>query len=557
MDNREIARMLDETADILEILGENPFKVRAYRKAASNINRLETDLREIWAQGRLGELPGVGKAIRAKLEEIMTTGDLRYYRELQKKVPPGVTEMLAIPGLGPKTIGSIYTQTGIDSLEKLYQAARDKKLRELPGIGAKTEYNVKKGIEMLRSLGETVTLGTALPLAEEFKDYLKGYDYVEAVEIVGSIRRGKPLVGDIDLLVASNSENLVREAVKRFRRLREIGKESQGYIAGKLGLGVDFEVIIVSPSDFCLAVMLATGSRGHREKLVQEMEGLDVSGASTEADVYGLLSMQFIPPELREDRDEIEQARQHCLPELVKLGDLRGDLHIHTSWSDGASSLEEMVAAARRLGYSYMAVTEHSRSLSVSRGLDEERLMNQVRAIQEINRSLDDFTVLTGIEVDILKDGRLDLPDEILEQLDVVIASVHSHFRLSRQEQTERIISAIKNEHVDIIGHLTGRLLLRRPGYEVDVEAIIEQARKFRTALEINSHPDRLDISEEVARLARDAGVKVAINSDAHHHADMSLVTYGVLDARRGWLRKEDVINTLETGELLAYLRNK
>lgn len=557
MDNKDIAAMLDEIADILEILGDNPFKARAYRKAASYIYRIEADLCQLWRDGRLQEIPGVGKAIQAKLEEVMQTGDLQYYQELKQKVPAGVVEMLAIPGLGPKTIGVIYSHTGIDSLEKLYQAAQAKKIRELPGMGAKTEYNIKKGIEMLRSAGETFTLGVALPLAEEFKDYLAAFNFIEAVEIAGSIRRGKPLVGDIDLVVATVQEGMVKDRVRKFRRVIEISGEGPGYISGKLNLGIKFEVITVDPGSFLMTLFLATGSRAHREKMLPLLKGLDLSGIRAEEDIYHMLSMQFIPPELREGLEEIEKAREQDLPELVRLEDLRGDLHLHTDWSDGASSLNDMVEKARKLGYSYIAITEHSKSLSVSRGLQEDRLLAQIEAIKSINQARGDFTVLTGIEVDILKDGSLDFTDEILEQLDVVIASIHSYFRLSREEQTERILRAIRNPHVDIIGHLTGRLLIRRPGYQVDVETVLQEAAKHHTVLEINSHPDRLDISEEVARMARDLGVKVAINSDAHHHADLSLARYGVLNARRGWLRKEDVINTLEVSELLAYFRNK
>jgi len=557
MDNQEIARILDEIADILDILGENPFKARAYRQVANHIYRMETDLHEVSKHHGLEGIPGAGKAIRAKLQELLETGDLKYYRELQEKVPPGVLEMLAIPGLGPKTVGAIYAQTGIDTLEKLYRAAQEKRIRELPGMGAKTEYNIKKGIEMLRSTRDSFNLGTVLPLALEFKNFLSGFDCVQIVEITGSVRRGKPVVGDIDILVGSAEEEAVREKVRRFRRVQEITEEKPGHVEGRLRPGIVFEVLIVPLGEFWRALVISTGSKTHREQIQPALDTFDCSSAHSEEDVYRLLSMQYIPPELREGRGEIELARNFALPHLVTLEDIKGDLHIHTDWSDGAHSLREMVAAAAKIGYSYMAVTEHSRSLAVSRGLDVERLLAQGKLVEELNRENDGFKILTGIEVDILKDGSLDLPDEVLANLDVVIASIHSHFRLSRAEQTERVLKAVENPHVDIIGHLTGRLLGRRPGYEIDIEAVLKAAAQTRTALEINSYPDRLDIDEETAFKAKAKGIKIAISSDAHHRADLGLIKYGVINARRGWLSKEDVLNTLETEELMAYLRNK
>ncbi len=557
MDNHEIAKIFDEIADMLDILGENPFKARAYRQVARYIYRMETDINRMYKEQGLEGIPGAGKAIRAKLQELLETGDLKYYRKLQEKVPPGVLEMLAIPGLGPKTAGVIYARTGIDTLEKLYRAAQEKRIRELPGMGAKTEYNIKKGIEMLRSTREGFNLGTALPLAREFREYVAGFSCVEMAEITGSVRRGKPLVGDVDLLVGSVQEETVRDKVRRFRRVQEIAEERRGYIKGKMGPGIGFEVIIVQPQEFWRALVMTTGSREHLEPIRPALEKLDCTSVSSEEDVYRLLSLQYIPPELREGRGEIELARRFALPDLVTLGDIKGDLHVHTDWSDGAHSLKEMAAQAAKRGYSYMAVTEHSRSLAVSRGLDAERLLAQVEAIQDINREYEGFRILTGIEVDILRDGSLDLPDEVLEKLDVVIASIHSHFRLSRNEQTERVLKAMENPHVDIIGHLTGRLLGRRSGYEIDLEAVLEAAARSHKVLEINSYPDRLDIDEETAIKAKTKGVKVAISSDAHHRADLELISYGVVNARRGWLGRDDVLNTLDTEELLDYLRNK
>lgn len=556
-ENREIAAILEEVADILEIMGENPYKIRSYRKAAHSIYQLSEDVEDLWQESRLLEIDGVGKAIQSKVEEIMRTGSLKYHQDLLRQVPRGVIRMLTLPGMGPRTVRTIYEHLGITNLDDLLEAAKARRIRQLPGLGAKTEYNIKKGMEMLQSIGDTVTLGTVFPIAQEFCAFLAAGDGIESAELVGSIRRRKPVVHDIDILVASSDPEIVRDRVARYRRLKLIDETTQEVIKGQIGLGFRFEVIVVPPSDFPMALLLATGSKDHRQQLLPLLQEAGVTSGNSEADIYDAIGMQWIPPELRENRGEIEQAAHGQLPVLIKQSQIRGDLHVHTDWSDGAHHLEQMVKQARAMGYSYLAVTDHSQSLKISRGLDEKRLQDQLRMIAQINKDLKDFRVLSGIEVDIMRDGSLDFPDEILKQLDVVVASIHSAFHLSAEEQTHRIISAINNRHVDIIGHLTGRLLNRRSGYQVDVEAVLEAASCKGTALEINAHPDRLDISEEVAKRANEQGVKVAINSDAHQAGDMLLMEYGVFNARRGWLEAEDIINTWPLPELIRYFENK
>lgn len=557
IDNREVAAILEEVANILEILGDNPYKIRAYRKASQSICELGDDLEDLWRQGGLHTVDGVGKAIQSKIEEILQTGSLKYHQELLDRVPRGVLRMLDLPGLGPRTVRVIYEHLGITNLNDLLEAAKARKIRELPGLGAKTEYNIKKGIEMLESIGETVTLGTVLPIARDFCTFLNGGEGIEKAELVGSIRRRKPVVHDIDILVASDEPEMVRQRVARYRNLKGIDEKGDGFIRGRISLGFKFEVIVISPSDFPMALLLTTGSKEHREIMLKRMHEAGVASGRSEAEIYEELGMQWIPPELRENRGEIEQAIARRLPLLINQSEIKGDLHLHTDWTDGAHSLEQMVEQARSMGYSYIAVTDHSQSLKISRGLDEKRLNDQLRLIARMNEEMTDFRILSGIEVDIMRNGTLDFPDEVLEKLDIVVASIHSAFHLSPEEQTHRIISAIENPNVDIIGHLTGRLLTRRAGYQVDIDKVIKAASRRGTILEINAHPDRLDISEEVAFEARKQGVKVAINSDAHQVGDMALIEYGIYNARRGWLQADDVVNTWPLDRLLQYLGNK
>ncbi|MGE5417382.1 MAG: DNA polymerase/3'-5' exonuclease PolX [Acidobacteriota bacterium] len=557
MDNREVASIFENIANILEIIDDNKFKTNAYHKAAQTIYHLPASIEEYWRMGTLQDIPGIGKAIQSKISEIIETGKLQYHQELLTKVPQGVVNMLMLPGVGPHTIRVIYQNLGIDNFDDLLKAVNDHRIRELPGMGSKTEYNIKKGLELIKSVGESVTLGTVLPLAMDFVNFLAAGEGIEKAELIGSIRRRKPVVHDIDVLSAAADIETIKERVRCYHLLREITSEDAETIKGTLSLGFQFEVIMVSAEEFPLALLIGTGSKAHRARVTAMLAEKGVASGSSEEEIYRALGMDWIAPELREDRGEIEQALKNDLPRLIERADLKGDLHMHSEWSDGGQTLERMVKEARDIGYEYMAITDHSKSLTISRGLNENRLSEQREVIDKLNNKYPEIKVLAGIEVDILKDGSLDFSDEILGQLDVVIASIHSHFNLSKEEQTHRIISAISNPHVDIIGHLTGRLLNRRLGYEVDVEAVLEAAARCNTALEINAHPDRLDISEEVARQARAKGVKVAINSDAHGTGDLALMEYGIYNARRGWLEPPDILNSMNLAQLLDWLKNK
>lgn len=555
MTNREIARTLDHIADILQFKEENPFKIKAYRQAANSIYHLDEDIQYLYEKDRLGEIPGVGKAIKSKIEELIEKGSLEYYERLLTEVPPGLLDMLAIPGVGHKTIKVLYEQLGVTTRDELLQAAREKRIRLLPGMGSKTEFSIIKGIEMLEQYSQKSTLGFILPMGQKMLAFLEDLEQVSAASLAGSIRRGCPLVTDIDIVVAAYDEAAVRSKLVHYREIKQVTESQPGHIQGFLQFNIPFEVIILTPGEFCPGLFLATGSKQHLARLFPGGPP-QLEGFISEADIYATLGFEYIPPELREDQGEVEAAACGHLPPLIQRQDLQGDLHCHSGWSDGASKLAELSEMAREMQYSYLAITDHSRSLAISGGLNEERLAAQGQEIDRLNQQWDGFMLLKGTEVDILRDGSLDYDAGILEKLDVVVASIHTCFHLDRKKQTQRIVQAIKDDNVDIIGHLTGRLLNRRPPYELDREEVLATAAKSKIILEINSHPDRLDIDAELARQARDMGIKIAINSDAHHKNDLKLVDYGIINARRGWLRKEDVINTGSWETITAYLKN-
>ena len=555
MTNREIARTLDHIADILQFKDENPFKIKAYRSAANSIYHLDEDIQYLYQKKRLDEIPGVGKAIKAKIEEMVEKDSCEYYEKLLLEVPSGLLDMLSIPGVGFKTIKAVYEKLGITNREELLQAALEKKIRALPGMGGKTEYSIIKGIEMLEQTSDKNTLGFVLPMAEELLTHVRSYEQVLEASLAGSIRRGKPLVTDIDIVVAAEEEAAVRSKIINYREVKKIDSSEPGYVKGTLKFDIPFELIIVPPSDFCSVLFSATGSKEHVARLITN-SGLSIIGnCKSENEVYERFHLEFIPPELRENQGEIEAAANKNLPQLVQLSDLRGDLHSHSHWSDGANQITEMAEAARSLNYSYLAVTDHSRSLPISGGLNEERLKAQGEEIDRLNQQWDDFVIYKGTEVDVLKDGSLDFSSEILKSLDIVVASIHTNFNLDKEKQTERIIKAIKDDNVDIIGHLSGRLLNRRPAYELDFDKVLDTAAKNQVILEINSHPDRLDIDAALARRASKYGIKIAINSDAHHKNDLKLVKYGIMNARRGWLEKGDIVNTWTQDELTKYIK--
>lgn len=567
MTNPEVCEIFQEIAEILEILGENPFKSRAYRNAARVLESANVNVQDLVREGRLEEVPGIGSALAAKIRELVTTGRLAYYEDLKQKAPRDVLEMLKIPGVGAKTV-QVFMHHNITSLQELEAAARDQHLRELPGIGKKTEEEILHGLAAMQERQKRWLLSVATMAVKEIGGYLAGLDKAARVEAAGSYRRGRETVGDLDFVVASDDAPAVIARFVDAPWVREVVAEGDLKATVITVWGIQADLYVVAPSLFASTWHHFTGSKEHnvalRERarqhgwkiseygIVKEEETLT---PATEEEFFQLIGLSYIPPEMREGWGEIEAAERGELPRLVETGDIRGDLHVHSRASDGANTLEELAEAAMARGYRYLAVTDHSRSLAFTNGLTEERLKEQREEIDRLNRELQNFRLLAGTEVDILSDGRLDFDDRMLSQLDVVVASVHSRFRQDQETLNRRFEAVLKNEHVDIIGHPTGRLIGRRDPYALDVGRVLELAADTGTALEINANPDRLDLNDAYVRQGIDLGVRFAIDTDAHHVNSLDDMRYGMLTARRGWAQRQDVINTLPLDELEKWLQ--
>lgn len=569
MQNIEIAWIFTELADLLEIKGEDFFKVRAYRRAAQALANLEQPVDELFRRRLLSKIPGVGKAIEGKIKEILETGQMAKHQELLKEIPPGVLAIKQLPGIGPNRARVLFEELGIKNLDQLEQAVKERRVRALKGFSSKLEWDILNGIEMVRNRQGRTRLSVALELAEDIIKFIKLLPGVQEMSVAGSTRRWGETVGDLDLVAAAADPEPPLTALASHPRVKEVIEQQSNRIRVYTWWGLSVDLQVVSPEEYIPTLHRGTGSKAHYTKLQEIAQNrgfklnhhglFDPAGESLpiqqEEDIYKALQMEYIPPELREDRGEVEAALSNSLPSIIQLEDIQGDLHIHTTWSDSVMELEDVVKRCREKGYAYAAITDHSRFLKIANGLEPDRLQQQHRIIREMNKKLKDFTLLTGVEMDILPNGDLDYPDEILEQMDVVIASVHSGFKQGRKEMTARITRAMENEHVDIIAHMTGRILGRRESYDLDVEALIETAAKTGTILEINASPDRLDINEVYARMARDAGVKISINTDAHDARRLDEMPYGVAVARRAWLEPRDVVNTFDIESLLEVLR--
>ena len=570
MDNRTVANVFQEIADILEIKGENPFKIRAYRKAVQVIQDLSDDLSALWERGELENLPGIGKGIAEKIDRLLSTGTLDYYQELLSQIPTDLLELLDVQGMGPKKVALVYKQLGVSTIEELKEAAQEHRLRDLPGMGAKSEERILKGIETLEAHVGIILLGTALPLAESIVERLRHLRGVKRISYAGSTRRGKEVIGDIDILVSAKNSKPVMDAFVSLEEVSEVfaGGETKSSVRTVDGIQIDLRV--VPDNSFGAALQYFTGSKNHnvllRERGVKQ--GLKINeygvfsaksekrlGGENEEDIYRALGLPLFPPELREGTEEIAAAlSKKGLPKLIEQSQIRGDLHAHSNWSDGGNTIEEMAQAAMELGYEYLVFSEHSQSLRVAGGLSEDKLKRQIETIAKLNDSFSKFRILTGTEVDIKSDGSLDYPDSLLEQLDVVTASVHVGLTQSREQLTRRTIRAIENPHVDVIGHFTGRLIGRRDPYSLDLDAVFAAAAEHKTLMELNAHPMRLDIKDIHMRHARRYGVRFAINTDAHNVKDLANMRYGVLTARRGWTEAKEVINTFPLTQLLNHL---
>jgi DNA polymerase (family 10) len=567
--NALIARIFEDIANLLEVKGENPFKIRAYRKAALNIEGLARDIEEIARAGELQTIPGIGKDLAQKVTEYVETGKIGDFETLTREVPESLLEVLGVPSMGPKKVKFLFEEKGVKSLEDLEKLAKAGALKDLPGFGAKTEENILKGIAVLRGGKERTPLGIAVNIARDIIEHLKELPSVKRIEYTGSLRRCRETVRDIDILITSTSPGKVMEKFVALPHVGDILAKGETKASVRTREGIQVDLRVVEPECFGAALQYFTGSQAHNIRLrdMASRRGLKINeygvfrekddkklGGGEEEDIYRVLGLPYIPPEIREDRGEVEAAMKGELPDLVELADIKGDLHLHTKLSDGFHTLPEIVEYAKGLGYRYIAVTEHSKSLKIARGIDEKRLMEQISEIRDFNRGLKGFRVLSGIEVDILQDGSLDLSDAVLSECDVVVASVHSAFKQPREKMTERIVRAMESPHVDIIAHPTGRLIGARDAYEVDVEALIGAARRTGTALEINAYPKRLDLNDRHARMAKEAGVRIAVNTDMHTLEEFHHMRLGVSVARRAWCTRSDLLNTMDADDLLKQL---
>jgi len=556
--NADIAAIFEEIADLLEIQGENPFRIRAYRNAAREMQSLGVPASEMLAKGEdLTELPGIGDDLAAKIREIVETGKCKALEKLRAKFPPTITTLLKLPGLGPKRVKMLYDEIKVESIAALRQAARAGLIRELPGFGEKTEAAILEALAQHAEEATRFKLAIAAQYAEPLVAYLGKSRNVKQVRIAGSYRRFRETVGDLDILATTKGKSDVMERFVRYDEVREVMAHGETRATVRLQCGLQVDLRVVPQESFGAALQYFTGSKAHNieiRRLGQQKKlkineygvfrGKQAVAGDTEESVYAAVGLPWIAPELRENRGEIEAARKGKLPKLVELKDLRGDLHAHTKATDGHHTLQEMAEAARGQGFEYLAITEHSRRLTVAHGLDVHGLRKQMEEIDRLNQKLSGITLLKGIEVDILEDGSLDLPDEVLGECDLVVGAVHSKFHLSRAKQTTRILKAMDHPHFTILAHPSGRLLGSREAYDVDMLRIIRAARARGCFLELNAHPERLDLLDIHCQMARDEEVLVAISSDAHSIQDFGNLLYGVGQARRGWLEKKDVLNT-------------
>ncbi len=567
MDNKAIANILYETADLLEIDGQDSFRIRSYRNAAQAIESHAHQLKDIISDPKqVLAIPGIGKGMLTNLQELFNTGKLGVQAGLLEKYHPSMLQLLKIQGLGPKTIAliwSAYQVCDVDGLEKL---AREGKIRELPRMGEKHEAKLLKAIEDYRRIGGRFLIDAAEIECEKITAYVEKFPGIEKITPAGSLRRGRETVGDLDILVtgeACTTEEGRQKAiayVAQYPPLMDVIASGDNKISFHVRNGMQVDVRLLPPESFGAAMQYFTGSKAHNVALRQRalkmgytlneyslatLEDEKPVAGKTEEEIYDKLKLDYIAPEMRENLGEIDLAQNHALPSLITQADLQGDVHMHTVETDGRNTIQEMAEAAKARGYKYMAITDHSKNLAFANGLDDKRALEHIRRIREAAKTIDGITIFTGVEVDILAEGDLDLSDDVLAQMDIVIASVHSVFNMEAPKMTERLIKAIENPNVSLIGHPTGRIQLRRDSYPFDMHAVLTAAAKHKVAMELNAYPDRLDLNDNNLRQAKQHGVKIVINTDSHHTSHMEKIRYGVLQARRAWLTKEDVLNTL------------
>ncbi len=572
MRNQELARILHDIAVLLDIKGESRFRVVAYEEAARRIENWPEPIEDVWKNGKLEDIPGIGPSIASKIAEYLATGRMTYFEELTREIPPELIELTEVPGVGPKIARLLYEQLGIRTVEDLEKAVQEKKLRNLPRLGVKSEEKIAKGLEMYRRKTGRMLLGQALPLVESIVALLKERTGVSKISPAGSVRRMKETIGDIDILVAARNPRPIMDAFVTLPQVREVlaRGDTKSSIVTHEGIQVDLRV--VEEECFGAALQYFTGSKAHNIKLreIALKKGFKVNeygifrldtnervGGEREEDIYEILGMEWIPPELREDQGEIECALEKKLPVLVTMEDIRGDLHVHSHWSDGIASIEEMAQAALARGYEYLAVCDHTQSLAVASGLTPEEIHEREKEIRRWNEKHPELLVLNGVEANILSDGSIDFPDGELARLDVVVAGLHSGLTQKEEKILKRLELAMRNPYVQVISHPTGRIIGRRDASSMNIDTLVVMARSTHTSLELNAQPERLDLRDVDARRAAQEGVKIVISTDAHDQGSLEYMRYGVAQARRAWLRKEDVLNTLSREELLDFLARK
>ncbi len=579
LDNKAIAHIFYETADLMEVNGDDSFRIRSYRRAAEALEGHPEQVADlIHEPKKLLGIPGIGKGMAANIQELSREGKLSLHQELLQKYRPSMLELLKIQGLGPKTIALLWSAFQVSDIAGVEKLAREGKLRELPRMSEKSEQKILKAIEDYRRISGRFLLDEADRTAQKLTEHLSHIKGVEKITPAGSLRRGRETVGDLDVLITGpcciddrQRADLIEE-ILRFPGIFDVLAKGDNKVSFKLRSGMQVDVRLLPPDSYGAAMQYFTGSKNHNVTLRQRAlkmgltlneyglfrleDNQRVAGA-TEDDIYGTLKLDCIPPEMRENCGEIELAAEHKLPNLVTRADIRGEVHMHTVETDGRCTIDEMAEAAKERGYQYIAITDHSKNLAFANGLDDKRAVEHIARIRAANDQIDGITIMAGIEVDILADGELDLSDSVLEQMDVVVASVHSAFNQEPQQMTDRLLRALENKNVSILGHPTGRLLLRRDAYQFDMDAVLKTAFKNRVAMELNAYPDRLDLNDVHLRMARERGVKIVINTDAHHTSHFDKIKYGILQARRAWLTPTDVLNTLPEAELRKAMKHE
>ncbi|MBS3095855.1 DNA polymerase/3'-5' exonuclease PolX [Candidatus Woesearchaeota archaeon] len=571
MKNIEVAELLNEIADYLEF-ADDTYRVRAYRKAALVIEGLSEDIGQVWKDGKLEELPGIGEGIAKKIDEFLKTGKLEYIDDLKKKTPVDMEGLGKIEGIGPKTILKLYRELKVKDVKGLEKAAKQGKIQKLEGLGPVAERNILKSIEFARKTKERVPLGFALGSAEEVATFLKKLKDVERVGIAGSTRRMKETIGDIDILATSKNPEKVIDFFAKMPNVADVLAKGATKSSIRLREGIQVDLRVLDDNIFGAALLYFTGNKEHNIILrrIAIEKGLKLSeyglfsnktnkvvAGRTEEEVYKKLGMDYIEPEMREDEGEIEMAQHHMLPKLIGYNDIKGDLQMHTKWSDGNNTIEEMAIAAKKLGHEYICITDHTGKLAIANALDEKRINEQRKEIDKVNKKLSGIRILQGVEVNIKDDGALDMPDKVLKELDIVVASIHSGFKNPKEKITKRMVKAMENKNVDIIAHPTGRLITKRESYDIDLDAVFDAAKKTGTIMEINSYPERMDLRDIHVRAAVKAGVKLVISTDAHNTDQLHFIKLGIGTARRGWAAKNDVINTRRLKEMMNLLKGR